>query len=538
MAKLTFVLEDGQEVVVPLKEHITIGRGEDNDIVVDDDRLSQHHAEILLNADGSFQVFDLKSTAGTFVNGERQLSCPLLHGDTIAFGPLVGTLDLEEPAAPAAVPPASSPPPAAPATAPTDNPHAADMAKWEAEKNKLKAEAEAAAKELRDWQQRAEKERAMHLARVESLQAQEKKLAPTKAAVEQAENAHREWLESISALAAQHADKTAALERLNAQHYEKSTEVQRLAAATAASQQELEMLAAQKDETAARLNQVRDECVQDEALLNSLRQQIIEHEKRIVEEEAKHAALTSSTQELSTKHQRDEAAVKDLEKLLMELEQRGAAAEGSLQRMQNDLASCEKDLAARKAELATCEKSIASRSADLLAETNRLAEAKSKRAELEQLNQEVAATKQQLADARQRLAAVEQRYRDAQAVAAQVPSQLAGPRRHAAHEEAPSKAPAPAPAPAAAAAAADAEHVELAGKIEAARHELAELETKIASLRQSQSTPETAPNAATIPQPRIVHVETIRLAPIPIKSERTRGPGTKQPATAGVGKKR
>ena len=65
-----------------------------------------------------------------------------------------------------------------------------------------------------------------------------------------------------------------------------------------------------------------------------------------------------------------------------------------------------------------------------------------------------------------------------------------------------------------------------------------ELETKIAALRQSQSVPETAPNAASIPQPRVVQVETIRLAPIPIKSERTRGPGTKQPASDGGGKSR
>ena len=528
MAKLTFVLEDGQEVVVPLKEHIIIGRAEDNDIVVDDERISLHHAEIVRNADGSLQLFDLKSAAGTFVNGESQLSCTLLHGDTIAFGPLVGTLDLEEPAetSPVLATPAATPPAPASDAEPPDNAHTEAVAKWEAERNRLKAEAEAAAKELRDWQQRAEKERAMHLARVESLQAQEKKLAPTKAAVEQAENAHREWLESVSALAGQHADKSAALERLNAQHYEKSTEVQRLTTAAAAAQQELEKLAAQKDEAAARLKQVRDECEQDEALLNSLRQQIIEHEKRIVNEEARHATLSTANLELSAKQKRDEAAVQDLEKLLIGLEQRGAAAEGSLQRMQDDLASCEKNLAARKAELANCEKSIGARSAELLAETNRLAEAKSKRAELEQLNQELAATKQQLVDARQRLAAVEQRYRDAQAGGTQVASQLAAPRRHSAVDEAPNKTVAtPDPEH-------KAQHGELAGQIEAARRELAELETRIASLRQSQSVSETetAPNTATIPQARVVQVETIRIAPIPIKSERTRGPGTKQSA--------
>ncbi|OYW76803.1 MAG: hypothetical protein B7Z37_06995 [Verrucomicrobia bacterium 12-59-8] len=539
MAKLNFVLEDGQEVVVPLKEHITIGRGEDNDILVDDERISLHHAEIVQNADGSLQVFDLKSTAGTFVNGERQLSCTLLHGDTVAFGPLVGTLDLEDPAtaspveAPAAPPspepahpPAAAAAPPPPVEVPPDHAHAEAVAKMEAEKKRLKAEVDAAEKELRDWQQRAEKERTLHLARVEALRAEEEKLAPAKTALQQAESAHREWLESISTLASQHADKTTALERLNTQHYEKSTEVQRLTATATAAREEIEQLAAQKDAADARLNQVRDECQQDEALLNSLRQQIIEHEKRIVEEEAKHTALNTACTALSAKQQRDEAAVKDLESLLMSLEQRGAAAESSLRHMQDDLASCERDLAARKAELAASATGIAACAAELATETNRLAEARTKRVELEQLNQEVAATKQQLVDARQRLAAVEQRYRDAQAGGSQVAAHMAAPRRHASQEEAPK-----------ATTSAEGQHQapqgELSGQIEAARKELAELEARIASLRQSPSAPEgeAAAEAGSFPPPVVVQVETIKLTPIPIKSERTRGPGTKKAAT-------
>ncbi len=567
MAKLTFVLEDGQKVVVPLQEHITLGRDEDNDIVVDDERISPRHAEIVQNADGSLQVFDLKSSAGTFVNGERQLSCTLLHGDTIAFGPLVGTLDLEHPATsppvvdkpipPAASAPASpvaaptpeppapqaptpeseapapeAPAPEAPEPAPPspppastvpDNAHVEAMAHLEAEKSRLKSEVDAAQKELRDWQQRAEKERALHLARVESLHAEEEKLAPAKAAVQQAEAAHREWLETISSLTSQHTDKTAALERLNAQHYEKSTELQRLTATAAEAQQQIEDLAAQKEEADARLKQVRDECEQDEALLNALRQQIIEHEKRIVEEEAKHASLNTASLELSGKHQREEAAVKDLESLLMSLEQKGAAAEGSLQRLQADLASCEKNLASRTAELAAC-------TAALAAETSRHEEARSKRVELEQLNLDLTATKQQLVDARQRLAAVEQRYRDAQSNSSQGGSQIAPPRRNSAPEEAPK-----------AAVATNGQHGELSGQIEVARRELAELQARIASLRHSPAGAEveTAQDSSTVSPPVIVQVETIKLAPVPIKSERTRGPGTKNAvATAGAGKTR
>ncbi len=532
MAKLTFVLEDGQEVVVPLKEHIIIGRDEDNDIVVDDERISPRHAEIVQNADGSLQVFDLKSEAGTFVNGERQLSCTLLHGDTIAFGPLVGTLDLEHPATsppveatPAAPPaststvkvpvsevPAPTPPSPPPEATPPDNSLVEAVAELEAQKSRLKTEVAAAEKELREWEQRAEKERALHLARVESLSAEEKKLAPAKAAVQQAESAHREWLEAINSLTSQHADKTTALERLNAQHYEKSTEVQRLTATAAEAQQQIENLAAQKEEADTRLKRVRDECEQDEAVLNSLRQQIIEHEKRIVEEEAKHASLNTASTALTAKHQRDEAAVKDLESLLITLEQKGAAAEGSLQRLHEDIASCEKNLAARTAELATY-------NAALAAETNLQIEAGAKRAELEQLNQDLAATKQQLVDGRQRLAAVEQRYRDAQSNGSQGGSQIAPPRRQAAHEVAPQTD-----------VTTNGVHGQLPDQIEAARRELAELEAKIASLRggQSETGSEAAQDTSSISPPVVVQVETIKLAPIPIKSERTRGPGTKK----------
>lgn len=537
MAKITFVLEDGQEVVVPLKEHITIGRAEDNDILVDDERISMHHAEIVQNADGSLQVFDLKSSSGTFVNGENQLSCTLLHGDTIAFGPLVGTLDMEDPAT---QPPPAEPaaPDASPIPVPASEPHASAPkspeppttkvvpdkalleanAKLEAEKHRLKAAIDAAEKELRDWQQRAEKERALHAARVESLLAEEAKLEPTKAAVKQAETAHQEWLDAISALGTQHADKTTALERLNAQHYEKSTEFQRLTAAAASAQEELAQLASQKEKAAARLKQIRDECEQDEALLNSLRQQIIEHEKRIVEEEARHATLNKATIALSEKHLRDEAAVKDLESLLMGLEQRCASAQASLERLQEENTTGEKLLSSRKTELSSCETALAARQADLSAETKRIAEAKAERVELERQNQELAGAKQQLADARQRLAAVEQRYRDAMAVGSQngAPSL---PKRPAAQE-----------APAKPASEVKTQHAEVADKIEAARKELAELESRIAALKQAQTDSGLEPSSTTpaVPPPVVVQVETIRLAPVPIKSERTRGPGTKK----------
>lgn len=47
-----------------------IGRSEDNDIVLDDPRVSSHHAEIRL-VDGVYRLFDLDSTDGTYISGER-----------------------------------------------------------------------------------------------------------------------------------------------------------------------------------------------------------------------------------------------------------------------------------------------------------------------------------------------------------------------------------------------------------------------------------------------------------------------------------
>lgn len=498
MAKLTFVLEDGQEVVVPLTERITIGRAEDNDVLVDDERISMHHAELLQNADGSIQVFDLKSESGTFVNGERKPSCTLLHGDNLAFGPLIARLDLLEMEA-AETQDSVRPEDAPPAPSAAD---AEASVRLEAEKARLKAEVDAVEKELREWEKRAEKERAMHLARIESLRSEEAQLAPLRAAVQEAEATHREWLEAVKTLSSQHDTQSAAVRLLTEQHQEKTLLLSQLTAEIDVARQEIGDLAVQTGQARERLKQVRDECEQDEAVLNSLRQQIIEHEKRIQEEEARHATLNAASAALGAKQQRDEAAVKDLESLLMSLEQKNAAVEGALHRAQADLAAREKDLAARSVELA--------------AETRLLEEAKNRRAEIEKQCQELADTKQHLADARQRLAAVEQRHRDVQANADLGGTQLAAAKSAAASELA-------------------AQHADMTRKIEAARTELAELQTKIAARRDSPAVSpetrlpagemETEQRAANVSAPRIVQVDSIQLAPIPMKSERSRKTG-------------
>lgn len=494
MAKLTFVLEDGQEVVVPLTERVTIGRAEDCDVVVDDERISTQHAELLQNADGSIQVFDLNSESGTFVNGARQKSCTLLHGDQLAFGPLTGRLDMEDMGAPAP-------------SLRDDKAHAAEMERMEAEKARLKAAVDAVAQELRDWEKRAEKERAMHLARVESLRAEEGRLAPLQAAVREAEFTHREWLEAVGVLSAQHQDKIAAMEELGTGCVEKAAEVERLVAEAATATQEVEALT-------ARLKQVRDECEQDENLLNSLRQQIIGLEVNVKEEQARQSALTASGTDLVKKKQKDENAVRDLESLLMKLEQQGAAAEGALQRRQEELSACESELVARRTVLE--------------AETRRLEETKASRAEMERQCQEFADVKQQLADARQRLAAVEQRLQSASAEEAEPILRLAATGRE------------PAPADAPASADLEARHQEITRQIEAARQELGDLQSRINALREARTPQPPAPTsgknadtqeAAAISAPVIVQVAPVRLAPVMMKSERARAGGARPAGT-------
>ena len=63
-----------------------IGRTTDNDLVLDDPRLSRHHATITHNESG-YRLIDQKSMNGTFLNKRRVTrSRPLREGDHIRLG--------------------------------------------------------------------------------------------------------------------------------------------------------------------------------------------------------------------------------------------------------------------------------------------------------------------------------------------------------------------------------------------------------------------------------------------------------------------
>lgn len=67
------------------KLKITIGRQDDNDIVIPEQTISKNHAIIHIE-NGSFFLTDLGSTNGTFVNGNRIDKLILKSGDIIRFG--------------------------------------------------------------------------------------------------------------------------------------------------------------------------------------------------------------------------------------------------------------------------------------------------------------------------------------------------------------------------------------------------------------------------------------------------------------------
>ncbi len=66
---------------------VTVGRGPDVGLVVDDPGVSRNHARIARAPDGGFYIEDLGSTNGTFV-GSSRVELSLLHGgETVQLGP-------------------------------------------------------------------------------------------------------------------------------------------------------------------------------------------------------------------------------------------------------------------------------------------------------------------------------------------------------------------------------------------------------------------------------------------------------------------
>lgn len=87
MDKPRLILSDGKEIGI--SGHITtLGRTPDNDVAfAEDSNVSRFHAEIEDRGDGEFWLFDLHSSNGTTLNGEKVAAeKPLADGDTIVLG--------------------------------------------------------------------------------------------------------------------------------------------------------------------------------------------------------------------------------------------------------------------------------------------------------------------------------------------------------------------------------------------------------------------------------------------------------------------
>jgi hypothetical protein len=93
MAKI-FIQQEGAAVLPKeLNWGITrIGRGGDNDIVIDHSSVSYHHCELELGLD-YLVVRDCGSTNGTFVNGRRVADARLEPGQPIRFGQVPATVE-------------------------------------------------------------------------------------------------------------------------------------------------------------------------------------------------------------------------------------------------------------------------------------------------------------------------------------------------------------------------------------------------------------------------------------------------------------
>ncbi|QOV33621.1 ATP-binding cassette domain-containing protein [Streptomyces ferrugineus] len=65
---------------------VRIGRAADNDLVVDDLVVSRHHAELHTLPDGTYEIVDLGSHNGTYLNGGAVTVAPIGPGDVVGIG--------------------------------------------------------------------------------------------------------------------------------------------------------------------------------------------------------------------------------------------------------------------------------------------------------------------------------------------------------------------------------------------------------------------------------------------------------------------
>jgi hypothetical protein len=99
VARLRVIRPDRTEREIEIgRGQLAIGRARDNDLVLDDGRVSRHHAR-LHPSHGTVVFTDLGSTNGSWVNGARVAEVVLGEGDRIELGQSVLVVESVAPAA-------------------------------------------------------------------------------------------------------------------------------------------------------------------------------------------------------------------------------------------------------------------------------------------------------------------------------------------------------------------------------------------------------------------------------------------------------
>jgi hypothetical protein len=94
-----YLIVEGDKHVPLNRAVITLGRRLDNTIILDDPRVSRHHAQ-LRQRYGRWLLYDLGSASGTYVNNHRIDECVLRAGDVIALAGVMLIYGEEETATP------------------------------------------------------------------------------------------------------------------------------------------------------------------------------------------------------------------------------------------------------------------------------------------------------------------------------------------------------------------------------------------------------------------------------------------------------
>jgi len=79
-----FLIIEGIRILPLIQAIISIGRRFENKIVIDDPRISRYHAQLRAR-DGCYELVDLNSLGGTYVNGNRITRSVLYSDDEISL---------------------------------------------------------------------------------------------------------------------------------------------------------------------------------------------------------------------------------------------------------------------------------------------------------------------------------------------------------------------------------------------------------------------------------------------------------------------